>query len=91
MTGLFELGERVVWVLTARGVVRQQQGVVAEVVPAGQRPTGITRGLVRDHESYAITANGVGYWPPVSGLAPVADPIKETSTDGELRRAAEVD
>lgn len=70
MTGLFGLGERVVWTLIARGVPRQQQGIITQVVPAGERPVGMKRGLPRDHESYAVTASGVLYWPTIDALAP---------------------
>lgn len=73
MTGFFKLGEAVVWVLTASGVVRTQRGIITEVVPPGERPTGIKRGMVRDHESYAVTANGTLYWPTVDALAPAPE------------------
>lgn len=90
MTGLYQVGQRVEWTLTANGVVRRQQGRIAQVVPPGERPKGLGwRGSPRDHESYAVTAGASKYWPTVDALVPVANPTRETPGDEVVRHQAE--
>ena len=77
MAETFVVGDVVTWTSQAKGRSVTKRGEVAEVVPAGSRPTRETFpalyrhsgcGLSRDHESYVVMVKSRPFWPRVLHL-----------------------
>lgn len=90
---LFKVGDRVRWTSQAGGYVKSKEGIVAQVVPAGEYPersrflhlyksAGV--GKSRDHESYVVVVGHKPYWP----LANKLQPVEEVQREEGYRRVA---
>ena len=77
---MFKIGDQVEWTSQSQGYTKTKRGVVAQVVPAEQRPDktrfpqlfrGIGCGYGRNHESYVVLVGKRPYWPVASRLTAV--------------------
>ena len=68
---MFKKGSMVYWSSQAAGSLKTKEGVVAEVVPPGKKPSMIDPKLCgegRASESYVVKCGSKYYWPLVSKL-----------------------
>ena len=74
---MFQIGDKVTWESQARGHTKEKRGTVAQVVPAGERPSreqfpylykSVRCGFGRCHESYVVLVGKKPYWPVANKL-----------------------
>lgn len=79
-----EIGARVRWTSQSQASSKTKEGIIAEVIPAGVRPspskwpslyTGAGPGSARNHESYIVRVGSKVYWPRVSKLVLIDTPV----------------
>jgi hypothetical protein len=80
---MYKVGDKVRWTSKAAGILREKEGVIVEVVPAGMVPLrmGVNMGRPRREVSYIVSAVAVGtgcerrhsYWPRTFNLKRVED------------------
>lgn len=71
--GVFAVGVRVKWSSQSRGRMKEKDGVIVEIVVAGNRPSLKwadiwAPGSPRNHESYVVEVGKRHYWPLVKNI-----------------------
>lgn len=94
----FKIGDQVTWSSQAAGHTRMKNGVIAEVVQAGQRPdrerfkslyTGNGVGFGRTSLSYVVCVGTRFYWPRAHVLQPaLPNDASDVSTSQQMETTA---